>query len=133
MIVTVQRSDGKTFFNIQQQFNSGIPCLFSGSVEASWNIETKDFETVNDLYEKVEDVTRIRLGGFKIFFLGVLLDDHLDDNFEEWLELIQCLELDPEFDFIQHHAGPEDEKWLIIGKLIKRNDSIESEKYFVKI
>ena len=72
-------------------------------------------KTVNDFYEKVEDVTSIRLGGFKIFFLGVLLDDHLDDFFNDWLGLIQCFGLDPEFDFIQHHAGSEDEKWLIVG------------------
>ena len=126
MIVTVQRSDGKTFFNIQQPLNSSKPCLFVGSVEASWKIETKDLETVNDFYEKVEDITKIRLGGFKIFFLGVLLDDHLDDCFRDWLDLIQFLGLDPEFDFVQHHAGPDDEKWLIVGKFFKQNDLIES-------
>ena len=45
MIVTVQRSDGKTFFNIQQPMNSSKPCLFVGSVEASWKIDTKDLKT----------------------------------------------------------------------------------------
>ena len=79
-----------------------------------WNIETEDLKTVKDFYEKVADTTNIRYGGFKIYFLGVLLDNHLHDCFDDWLAFIRHFGLNAEFDFVQRTAGPDDEKWLIV-------------------
>ena len=110
--------DGKKNYVLEKYIVRYKTDLLSGDVIFELCIcDLKKSTTILDLQNQIYDETNINPDRQLLYFLGILLNPFQGETLLAFVQDIEALGFKPEFDLIQHSAGPNDEsKWLITGK-----------------